>query len=138
MNLNKRSTYEKFNKYSDLITEEVIVYIYGDSFEKVFNKINTISKFLNKNKIAIKKVYYDISNSKELIDKPDLARIFRDEDNVDIITCTANDICPLATGDYYDIRRYLKENNLGVFDLGYNEFYFERAPLLVWSNYCGV
>lgn len=138
MNLNKRSTYSKFKEYKDLLSEEVIIYVYAENEEKAFYKTDKIFKYCMKNNIKVRDVYYDISKSKDLIDKPSLAKIFCEEDNIDIISANSRDICPLATGDYFDIRRYLKENNLGVFDLYYKDFYFERAPLLVWSGYCGV
>lgn len=138
MNLNKRSTYSKFKEYKELLSEEVLVYVYGNDADYVFNKIDRVFKYCAKNNIKVRDVYYDISNSKDLMNKHNLAKIFCEEDNIDIICFNANDICQLGTGDYFDIRRYLKENNLGVFDLNYKDFYFERAPLLVWSNYCGI
>ena len=33
---------------------------------------------------------------------------------------------------HIDIKRYLKDSNLGIYDLTYENYSFERAPMLVW------
>lgn len=132
MNLNKRSNYEKFNEFSDLLTDESVIYIHASNDNICFKKLQTIFNFCNKKSIRPRAIYFDISKSKDLLDKPNLAKLFRDEENVDIITYNSTDIAPYGNEDYYDIRRYLKDSNLGIYDLTYENYSYERAPMLVW------
>lgn len=132
MNMNKRSSYEKFNNFSDLLTEDSVIYVHADSPENCFKKLDTLFKFCNKKKITPKDVCFDIGRTKDLVDKPNLAKIFRDYENIDIITYNSTDITPFGYEDYYDIKRYLKDSNLGIYDLTYENYSFERAPMLVW------
>ena len=132
MNLNKRSTYEKFNNFSDLLSEDSVIYVNAKNSGLAFRKIEEIFEFCKEKKIHPKNIYMDISKSKDLIHKPFLSKLLLEEENVDIITYSTGDVNPFGTGDYFDINRYLKESNLGIYDLRYESYSVERAPMLVW------
>lgn len=117
MDLNKRSTYEKFKKYSDLLTDESVIYIHAKNSDLAYKKLEMLFDFCNEKKIRPVNIYIDITDSNSLMDKTNLAILLKDEENVDIITFTSRDITPFCSEDYYDIKQCLRESNLGIFDL---------------------
>lgn len=134
MNLNKRSTYHNFKTYADLLTNESVIYINANNSDLAFKKLDKLFSFCNKMKILPNNVYIDITSSKQLLEKPNLIRLLRDKENVDVITASSRDIIPFCSEDFYEIKQYLRESNLGVFDLKYDNFIYERKPLLQWLN----
>ena len=85
--------------------------------------------------IDTKKIYLDVTNNSNLMNKPNLQKLLANEENLDIITFSTSDIYRYATDDYYDIKRFLRESNLGIYDLNYESFSIERQPLLYWLGY---
>lgn len=132
MNLSKRSSYYKFENYSDLLNEETVIYIKAKNDKEAKKKKNIIDKFCKTKKINPRKIYIDITEKHNLIDKPELLKLINEEENLDIITFKTSDLYKYASDDYYDIRKYLIESNLGVYDLNYESFSIERKPLLYW------
>lgn len=132
MNLNKRSTYEKFRYYSDLLTDESVIYVYAKNENLAYKKLDILFSFCNEKNIHPINVYIDINESNSLMNKSNLVKLLRDEENVDIITFTSRDITPFCSEDYYEIRQYLRESNLGIYDLNYESYTIERKPLLEW------
>ena len=132
MNLNKRSYYYDFNEFSELLNEDTVIYITAKNEKELKKKQQIIKEFCNQKKINPKKIYLDVTNNSNLMNKPNLQKLLGDEENLDIITFSTSDINRYATDDYYDIKRFLRESNLGIYDLNYESFSIERQPLLYW------
>ena len=132
MNLNKRSYYYDFNEFSELLNEDTIIYITAKNEKELKKKQQIIKDFCNQKKINPKKIYLDVTNNSNFMSKPNLQKLLANEENLDIITFSTSDIYRYATDDYYDIKRFLRESNLGIYDLNYESFSIERQPLLYW------
>lgn len=131
MNLNKRSEYLNFKEYSDIL-DETVLYICAKDEKGLKVKENVLKKFCTEKNIKPKSIYKDITDSEELRFKPNLQKLIRDEENLDIITLSTSDIYKYLGEDYFDIKRYLRESNLGIYDLNYENYSLERKPLLYW------
>ena len=132
MNLNKRSYYYDINEFSELLNEDTVIYITAKNEKELKKKQQIIKDFCNQKKINPKKIYLDVTNNSNLMSKPNLQKLLANEENLDIITFSTSDIYRYATDDYYDIKRFLRESNLGIYDLNYESFSIERQPLLYW------
>jgi hypothetical protein len=131
VNLNKRSAYLNFKEYSDIL-DETVLYICAKDEKEIKVKENILKKFCKEKNIKPKSIYKDITDSEELRFKPNLQKLIRDEENLDIITLSTSDIYKYLGEDYFDIKRYLRESNLGIYDLNYENYSLERKPLLYW------
>lgn len=132
MNLTKRSYYYDFKEFSDLLNEDTVIYIKANNENEYKKKESLINQFCKQKNIQPKKIYKDITNDSNLLNKISLQELLREEENLDIITFSTSDIYKYSSDDFYDIKRYLKESNLGVYDLNYESFSLERQPLLYW------
>ena len=132
MNLNKRSYYYDFNEFSELLNEDTVIYIKANNYKELKKKQHIIKEFCSQKNINPKKIYLDVTNNSNLMNKPNLQKLLADEENLDIITFSTSDIYRYTTDDYYDIKRFLRESNLGIYDLNYESFSIERQPLLYW------
>ena len=132
MNLNKRSYYYDFKEFSDLLNEDTVIYIKANNKKELKKKQHIINEFCSQKNINPKKIYLAVTNNSNLMNKPNLQKLLDDEENLDIITFSTSDIYRYATDDYYDIKRFLRESNLGIYDLNYESFSIERQPLLYW------
>ena len=132
MNLNKRSYYYDFNEFSELLNEDTVIYIKANNYKELKKKQHIIKEFCSQKNINPKKIYLDVTNNSNLMNKPNLQKLLADEENLDIITFSTSDIYRYSTDDYYDIKRFLRESNLGIYDLNYESFSIERQPLLYW------
>jgi hypothetical protein len=131
VNLNKRSTYLNFKEYSDIL-DETVLYICAKDEKEEKIKENILKKFCKEKNIKPKDIYIDITSNNELRFKPNLQKLIRDEENLDIITLSTSDIFKYLSDDYFDIKRFLRESNLGIYDLNYERYSMERKPLLYW------
>lgn len=133
MNISKNSNYHKFKNFYELLSEDSIVYVFASNKDEVFSQIDKIFKFCNQHNIIPKEVYYDISNDNNIINKPNLQMILRDKENTDLIVNSVKSVSNYCV-DHWEVNTYLKESNIGVYNINQDEFFIERKPLLFWLS----
>lgn len=131
MPINKNSNYQNFNHFYELLSEDSIIYVFAKTKEEAFKQLDNIFKLCNKYNISPKEVYFDINDTNNIENKPNLQMILRDKENIDLIVNSAKNVSNYLV-DHWEVKRYLKESNIGVYNINEDDFFYERKPLLFW------
>lgn len=126
------SYYKSFEKYSDLVKEKCVIYECAETIDEIYKRIERDFKYCRKRGIKPYEVYTDLINKNDIKYKPNLRKLFELEEDLDILSF--DDQSVFSVFDMHEIARLLDENNLGIYLVKDDDYYFERKPLLYWLS----
>lgn len=121
--------YNRYSTYSQLLGENILIYVYAKDKDLALNQLKGIKHFCKDYELNCLSAYIDTDGSNYFENKHSLKKLINENSNITVLVNSVDRLSRNIT-DLFNIRDLCKNKNINFFDISANNLIFDNLNTL--------